>query len=57
MTTQVIDNFLSDKNLLDSFFQNILMKVEYILHLNQGEPTDLPHSFCSSRDSSDFVYP
>ena len=58
MTTQVIDNFLSDKNLLDSFFQKYINEGRiHFAFRNQGEPTDLPHSFCSSRDSSDFCLP
>lgn len=53
--TQVIDNFLNDKELLNSFYSNEILKGK--IHLafhNAGYAGDIPHSFTSSKNEEDF---
>jgi hypothetical protein len=55
---QVIDNFLSDKNLLEYFFEKYISdgEIKYSFR-NIGTLGESPHSFCTSRDMRDFHLP
>jgi hypothetical protein len=56
---KIIDNFLSDKKLLENFFDKYItdgeIKFSFTNRASPEEPT--PHSFCTSRDTTDFNLP
>ena len=55
----VIDDFISDKNLLDSFFEKYIMEGRLqFTFTNKGHATEKqPHSFTSSLDRENFNIP
>jgi len=53
--TQVIDNFLNDKELLDNFYDNeILLGKIHLSFDNVGYKGNIPHSFTSSKNEQNF---
>jgi len=53
--TRIIDNFISDKNILEHFYFNFITngKIE-LSFTNKGYKNESPHSFTSSKESNNF---
>jgi Rps23 Pro-64 3,4-dihydroxylase Tpa1-like proline 4-hydroxylase len=55
METKVIDNFISNKNLLEHFYYNFISNGKIELSFkNKGYENENPHSFTSSKNENNF---